>query len=159
MNRTPLKILVGILAAACLLGGAAVASDLVQTKTVKFRQGQSIELDMQVGKIRVPHLQVLPDDASMLDHLRASPGLDERFSWLRYGVYAENPGSEDAKLEIQIRLKDDNGAVIDEFDLDGIVRDGRTRLIDRKRVTLNYVVQYIDQVEVTVSARPTRTIF
>jgi hypothetical protein len=158
MTRTLSRILLAALFASLALAPAA-AEELIKTKSVEFRQGQSIDLGLQVGKLRVPQLQILPDDAGMLDHLRASPGLEERFSWLRYGLYAENPGDQSWKLEIQVRLLDANGAVVDEFDFDGVVRKGRTRLIDKKRVTLNYAVQYIDDVEITVSARPARTLF
>jgi hypothetical protein len=139
--------------------GLAAAGDMVKTTSVDFRQGQSIDLGLEIGNLRVPQLQILPDDASMLDHLRASPGLEARFSWLRYGLYAENPSDESWKLEVQVRLLDDNDAVIDEFEFDGVVRKGRTRLIDNKRITLNYAIQYIETVELTVSARPARTLF
>jgi hypothetical protein len=142
-----------------LASGLAAAGDLVKTTSVEFRQGQSIDLGLEVGNLRVPQLQILPDDASMLDHLRASPGLEARFSWLRYGLYAENPSDQSWKLEVQVRLLDDNDAVVDEFEFDGVVRKGRTRLIDNKRITLNYAIQYIETVELTVSARPARTLF
>jgi hypothetical protein len=158
MQRSWIKIVLVSLTV-LLACGSAAAQDLVKTTSVDFRQGQSLELGLEVGNLRVPQLQILPDDASMLDHLRASPGLEARFSWLRYGLYAENPSDESWKLEVQVRLLDGNGAVIDEFEFDGVVRKGRTRLIDKKRITLNYAVQYIETVELTVSARPARTLF
>ena len=158
MQRTWSKVVLAGLAV-LLAFGPVIGQDLVETTSVDFRQGQSIELGLDIGDLRVPQLQILPDDASMLDHLRASPGLEARFSWLRYGLYAENPSEESWKLEVQVRLLDGNGAVIDEFEFDGVVRKGRTRLIDNKRITLNYAVQYIETVELTVSARPARTLF
>lgn len=158
MTRTWSTFLATGLALA-LATAPGLADDLIQSKTVEFRQGQSIDLGLEVGNLRVPQLQILPDDAGMLDHLRASPGLEERFSWLRYGLYAENPSDDSWKLEVQVRLLDANEAVIDEFEFDGLVRKGRTRLIDEKRVTLNYAIQYIEDVQITVSARPARTLF
>lgn len=125
---------------------------LLNNKTVSFRLDEPLKLDLAVGGLRVAELRIVHDEASLLDAVLPPRGGVTRFSWLRYTLYAENPGVDDWALAARIRLLDRKGEVIDEFEFRKGVGSGRARSVDFKRLTLNYIVPLIDRIEVTLSA-------
>lgn len=125
---------------------------LVVARALPFRQGETMRVDALVGPLRVPELRVTPDEANLLREFLPPRGGVKRFSYLRYSIAVENPTGTDWTLGARIRLLDRNGAVIDEFEFRGGVDGGRARLVELKRLTLNYVVPLIDRIELTMSA-------
>jgi hypothetical protein len=131
---------------------AVPAGSLIMTKVVPFKIDDPIRLDVAVGTLRVPELRITRDDGSILDDLLPPRGGQSRFSFLRYAVSAENPSRQNWTLAVRVRLLDRNGAVVDEFEFRRTIGDGRARVIDLKRLTLNYAVPLIDRAEITLSA-------
>ncbi len=144
-------LLVFVLAA--LAAPPAAAAGLVASKTVPFALDKPIELDLQVGDLRVTTMQVARDRRSLLRELLPPPGGETRFSWLRYTVYAENPGDRAWTLNVQVTLLDGNGAVIDEFVFRKRIWRGRAGQAQLRRITLNYAIPLVKKMKVTVSAQ------
>ncbi len=131
---------------------AVPAGSLIMSKTVPFKLDEPQKLDIAVGALRVPELRITREDGSLIDSVLPPRGGQTRFSYLRYALSAENPSKESWDLAVRVRLIDKNGAVIDEFEFKKGVSEGRARLVDLKRLTLNYAVPLIDRVELTLSA-------
>lgn len=128
------------------------AGQLLLSRVVPFQVDQPIKLDIVVGGLRVPDLRIQRDAGSLLDSVLPPRGGQDRFSWLRYTLAAENPGTSGWTLRARIRLLDKAGAIIDEFEYGKRVGAGRAKPVDFRRLTLNYAVPMIDRVEVTLSA-------
>ena len=134
------------------LNPAVPAGSLILMKKVPFAEKQPIRLDMVVGNLRVPELKITPTEARLVDQVLPPRGGHARFSWLNYAVSAENPSAQEWTLAVRIRLLDRSGAVIDEFEFSRDIGAGKAKAAELRRLTLNYAVQYVDQVEVTLSA-------
>ncbi len=140
---------------ACLVAAAAPApaAGLVATKTVPFALDRAVNLDLQVGDLRVTSIQVVRDRKPLLRELLPPPGGETRFSWVRYTVFAENPGDQAWTLNVQVTLLDRNDAVIDEFVFRKRIWRGRAGQARIQRITLNYAIPLVKKMKVTVSAQ------
>jgi len=140
-----------ILLLAFFVSAPAVAADLIQSSRHPYQLGQTTQVDVSVGELRVNELSIIEVGQPVFASLLPPHGGQSRFSWVRYGLRVENGSEARHKLAVRVRLLDKNGAVIDEFEFRGSVRKGHYRVLELKRLTLNYIVPLVDALELTVS--------
>jgi hypothetical protein len=148
-GRIPLlaTLMVVLVATAFFTGDAQAQAEPTLTISKEFRVGSPIPIDATVGALRVVDLTVVRDERRLIDQVLPPRGGQSRFSWLDYRVVAENPASNSLNLAVTLRLLDENGAIIDEFEMRERVWRGRTEELSLRRLTLNYVLPLIDRVE------------
>ncbi|GEM_PF-6153712 len=149
-HETSLLIVLAVLLAAVV---PTSASGLVASKTIPFALDKAARLDLTVGDLRVTTIQVVRDRKPLIRELLPPPGGESRFSWLRYTVFAENPGDRAWTLNVQVTLLDENDAVIDEFVFRKRIWRGRAGEAQIRRITLNYAIPLVKKMKVTVSAQ------
>lgn len=132
----------------------AMAGDLVQSTTVDFAVGKAFKLDLTAGDLRISEFRLLTDDKSLIESVLPPRGGQSRFSWLNYGLMVENATQKTWGITVRIRLLDANNAVIDEFEFGGRVWRGRARVVDIRRLTLNYAIPLTKKIEITLTATP-----
>ncbi|UCF68125.1 MAG: hypothetical protein JSV80_02160 [Acidobacteriota bacterium] len=121
---------------------------------LSFEIGARRALDATIGDLKVAHFAIERDSASLMEQLLPPRGGQSRYSWLRYVIEVDNPSELTWRLTARLRLLDENGAVIDEFEFRERLRRRRARAIEFRRIVLNYVVPLIDIVELTLVAEP-----
>ncbi len=151
MSQRVVRVLV--LALALLSLGLPAVADQVDQTVVAFSVGDAKSLDVSFAGLRVTEMTIAHADRPLLAGVLPPYGGKGRFSWLEYSVRVENPTEIKRRVAVQVRLIDANGAVIDEFSFDGSVRRGRFRVLDTRRLTLNYAVPLVEKVELVFSAR------
>ncbi len=149
-HETSLLIVLAVLLAAVV---PAPAAGLVAARTVPFALDKATRLDLTVGDLRVTTIQVVRDRKPLIRELLPPPGGESRFSWVRYTVFAENPGDQAWTLNVQVTLLDENDAVIDEFVFRKRIWRGRAGQAQIRRITLNYAIPLVKKMKVTVSAQ------
>ena len=141
--RTALVVLV--LAAAAL---PAAAQSKTYTIRLPFQQGAALKVDTAVSGVNVADLEIRRDNKSPFDQVR---GGENRYSWFEYALRVQ-PTEGARNLRVIFRLYDANDAIIDDFELNKRVWREREQVIDVRRITLNYIVPLVKEVEVTISA-------
>lgn len=127
------------------------AEEASRTVRRPFTADEPIALDLTVQGVRIPELRIAPTEGRLLDSVLPPRGGQRRFSYLAYRMYAENPVEDRARLRAHVRLLDREGRVIDEFGLTERIGKNRAETIELRRLTLDYVVPLIDEVELTVA--------
>ncbi len=150
-SRQYLRLVVLFFLLGFFSGVPTLAGDLIQTAMLPFELGRTTPVALTVGALRVNELTVSEADQPVFASLLPPHGGQSRYSWILYGVRAENSSERRHKLAARVRLLDKNGAVIDEFEFRGSVRAGHYRVLELKRLTLNYIKSLVDHVELTVS--------
>ncbi len=151
MHRTTMRALLSLLPSALLFTGFAYAEASIQTVKLPFEVGASHAVETRVGALRVTKMGIAPDNAPMFASLLPPRGGQSRYSWLSYSIRVENASDIRHRLGVRVRLLDKNGAVIDEFTFRGRVGKGRYRVLELRRLTLNYIISLVDAVELTLS--------
>lgn len=136
------------------IGFASAAEPMIRTVRVPFSIDESIRLDTTAGELKIRDLRVKRDDRSLIDQALPPRGGQSRFSWLSYAIYAENTSAAASNLMARVKLFDANGAVIDEFEMRGRIWRGRAEIVDLRRITLNYVIPLIHEVEIALTVTP-----
>ena len=138
--------LVTLVLVAAMLPAAAQS----QTYTIRlpFQQGTALKIDTAVSGVNVSHLEIKRDNKSPFDRVR---GGESRYSWFEYDLRVQ-PNEGARNVRVIFRLYDANDAIVDDFEINKRVWRAKEQVIDTRRITLNYIVPLVKEVEVTISA-------
>ncbi|MDQ7005684.1 MAG: hypothetical protein Q9Q40_00465 [Acidobacteriota bacterium] len=150
MNHAPVAGRVGTMAVvllALLAPGWSSLQAAPPSARLDFVEGEALKVGLSAGSVRLTALKITADSQRLSDSLLPPRGGQQRYSWKRYEIHVENSGARAARVRVHLRLLDAQGAVIDEFTLSSRVARARVRAFSLRRLTLNYVVPLIRQVE------------
>ena len=137
--------------AALVLSAAAIPT-LAQSQTytirLPFQQNAALAVGTTVGGIEVRDLEIRRADKTPFNRVR---GGESRYSWFEYDLRVQ-PNEGARTFRVVYRLYDANDAIIDEFEVDERVWRKKAQVISDRRITLNYIVPLVREVEVTVTA-------
>ena len=131
---------------------AAILPAPAQSKTytirLPFQQGAALKIDTALSGVKVSDLQIRRDNKSPFDQVR---GGENRYSWFEYDLSLQ-PTEGARNVRVIFRLYDANDAIIDDFELTKRVWRDKEQVISARRITLNYIVPLVKEVEVTITA-------
>lgn len=126
----------------------AAAQSKTYTIRLPFQQGMALEIDTAVSGVRVADLQIRRDNKTPFDRVR---GGESRYSWFEYELRMQ-PNEGARNMRVLFRLYDANDAIIDDFELTKRVWREKEQVIGTRRITLNYIVPLVKEIEVTITA-------
>ena len=131
---------------------AAILPAAAQSKTytirLPFQQGTALKIDTTLSGVSVADLKIRRDNKSPFDQVR---GGESRYSWFEYDLRLQ-PNEGARNMRVIFRLYDANDAIIDDFELNKRVWRDKEQVISARRITLNYIVPLVKEVEVTITA-------
>lgn len=125
------------------------------TRTFPFDLKTPARLDLMVGEVKIIGFALERDVRDLTDFVLPPRGGETRFSWLLTTVQVENSSKEQSfNVKTRVRLLDQAGAVVDEYEFAGRSWRQKVRDLTLKRLALNYVLPLIKQTEVTITVEP-----
>jgi hypothetical protein len=127
-------------------------------KTVPYKTGQLINLNAQVGPVRVAKVELSEPRGggsvkdSIVGRIRGGGGSSETQSTIRASFDAENPEDEEWVVTFTLDFLDSRGRLIDRVSRSQGF-EGEAKVFDLDHQILTYVLPMIDRVEVRLEAR------